>query len=640
MPIKETIKHYLVNNASGLGHRLLFGRFAPHDAAQKGRLILSHLKLARDPEVLNLLLSTQRLSMTLEPELVPHPPGKRILAIAPHQDDDIVGAGGALLKAMAAGAEAGAVYITDGGGSKSNKDRLEYQEKRRQEAAAVWERMGGASPRFLDLPGKEIPVNTQSAKALADAVNAFSPDLLLVPSFWDQPKDHADTSRLLLLAHRENLLPKVPVWIYQVYAAFCPNLAVDITGQGAEKDGLMRLFESQNRLFDWAAYTKSLASANSLLVRRKLTRRDNPLVELFLALDYGQYFDTLQFFFQKIDQPPDEVAGKVARLEKVMGKIDRAPAMARGMAGKISGPIARKMNPGRWHSDVPPDFLVVGLQKCATSWVVHLLDAHPEISCLVVPSDANPVKEGHFFDGLGSLDIDRRFFDIRMLKAHDGFFRDIGEKADDLPREELIRRLKGRYNAFLQNHKAPGTTLVGDKTTEYVFHLGLIESLYPGIRKICILRRPADRIVSFHHHQVRKGRLAPVAVGDAEVEAYLDRVEREYRAMLEFEGSLRLLTFESLKADNSAGLAGMLDYLGLAHDETALGGMVERASFSRLTGRMSGQADPKSHFRKGVVGDGQRELTPDQLETVRSRLADLTERLAAKYGLDLSDHLA
>ena len=603
MTIKQTIKHYLLGNTSGLAHRLLFGRFAPPDAAQKGRMVLSHLKLANDPEALNLLLSTLRLGMTLEPEMTAHPPGRRILAIAPHQDDEIVGAGGSMLKALAAGAKAGALYVTDGGGSRADAaKRLEYQKKRREEAEMVWQAMGGEKPRFLDLPGKEIPVNSQSAVALSRAVKEFGPDLLLVPSFWDQPRDHADSSRLLLLAHQEAGLPRVPIWTYQVYAAFAPNLAVDITEQGPQKEELMRLFNSQNSLFDWAGYAGGLAAANSLLVRKQLIRRKAPLVELFLGLEYGEYFELLEVFFGGMDGPPLEAARGVKRISRVMDMVERAPAKARELAEKASKPVARKLNPGRWHSDTPPDFLVVGLQKCATSWVMHLLDAHPDISCMVVPNDANPVKEGHFFDGLAALDNDRRFFDIRMLKAHEGFFRDIGEKADSLPREELIQRLKGRYNAFMQNHKKPGSRLVGDKTTEYVFSLDLIERLYPGIKKLCILRRPADRIVSFHHHQVRKGRLAPAPPADREVFSYLDRVEREYRSMLEFDGGLHLLTFESLKADTAAGLAGMLEYLGVSFAEGALEEMADRASFSPAHRPEIRPGGPKKPFPQGSGG--------------------------------------
>ena len=59
--------------------------------------------------------------------------------------------------------------------------------------------------------------------------------------------------------------------------------------------------------------------------------------------------------------------------------------MLGGIRWQLAGwlrPMLVRLRPRYWYSEIPPDFLIVGLQKCGTYWLTALLDSHPEISSL------------------------------------------------------------------------------------------------------------------------------------------------------------------------------------------------------------------------------------------------------------------
>ena len=67
-----------------------------------------------DLETCSKVLETKRFNRNLQPLELDHPDANRILVIAPHPDDDIIGAGGTLIKAKENGANIHVIYVTNG----------------------------------------------------------------------------------------------------------------------------------------------------------------------------------------------------------------------------------------------------------------------------------------------------------------------------------------------------------------------------------------------------------------------------------------------------------------------------------------------------------------------------------------------
>jgi len=94
------------------------------------------------------------------------------------------------------------------------------------------------------------------------------------------------------------------------------------------------------------------------------------------------------------------------------------------------------------------------------------------------PDHADGAGEGHFFDILARIDTDIDSFKRSMTRKHHGFFRDLVGKVEKLNQEQVYDLFRLRYNAFIQRQRK-GKRIVGEKTPEYVFHLGLIKIMYP-----------------------------------------------------------------------------------------------------------------------------------------------------------------
>ena len=136
-----------------------------------------------------------------------------------------------------------------------------------------------------------------------------------------------------------------------------------------------------------------------------------------------------------------------------------------------------------------PDFFVVGLQKSGSYWVTALLNAHPEIRCFPdLYGGQTGVGEGRIFDMLASIDEDNGVaFKNSFLNYHNGFYADLVPLLNKISRKDLYIKFRDRYREWCNMHRN-GKRLVGDKTTEYIFHLDMIDDFYPGVKKICIIR--------------------------------------------------------------------------------------------------------------------------------------------------------
>src|SRR5215471_17732082 len=95
-----------------------------------------------------------------KPALVWEPQGRKIVVLAPHMDDEVIGCGGALYKHVRNGAEVTVVYMTDGRygssalhlltGAERKRREGELIEVRKREAQLAMETLGVKEGIFLD----------------------------------------------------------------------------------------------------------------------------------------------------------------------------------------------------------------------------------------------------------------------------------------------------------------------------------------------------------------------------------------------------------------------------------------------------------------------------------------------------------
>lgn len=242
----------------------------------------------RDLKTCSVVVGTMRFSRNLEPLELAYPTGKRLVIIAPHPDDEILGSGGTLIKAIRAGAKILTIYLTSG--------KLADQTETEIDANKVADMLGYRTE-FIRLPIGDISLDRKVLEQVSGAIRAMNPDCLFIPFLFDDHDDHRRASELFMAMVRANLLDttNLEVWGYQVYTALLPNVIVEITEVAEHKAEAMRLFSSQNRSRDWAHYILGLNAFNC----RFLTGSPGPrYAECFFVVPAEEYVRLCEVYFK------------------------------------------------------------------------------------------------------------------------------------------------------------------------------------------------------------------------------------------------------------------------------------------------------------------------------------------------------
>ncbi|WP_084511232.1 glycosyltransferase [Desulfatibacillum aliphaticivorans] len=267
---------------------------------EKGAALKALLQRTTDMDLMLRVLETRRFIRPIKTDFVRCPEGDRLLFIAPHQDDAIIGCGGLILHAQEDGKTLIPIYVSDGMNFSPGIKPEDVPAVRKQEACKVWKTVGNIDPIFWDIPNKEYPITPELAQKLYDAIHEHKPDCLFIPFFLEDPDSHRKTNQLLYMAGQLGPLPELEVWAYQVTSMICPNVGVEISDVIEKKQHLMGMWKSQNAVFDYQHYSYGLNVRNSLFYR--LGDKPKPHVELFFVVPMREYQELLHGYYGSGDE--------------------------------------------------------------------------------------------------------------------------------------------------------------------------------------------------------------------------------------------------------------------------------------------------------------------------------------------------
>lgn len=231
-------------------------------------------------------MATLRYSVNLEPLVSAGPKGQRILVIAPHPDDEMLGAGGTLIAALERGVQARVLYLTKG--------RAAHQDDLVRETLAVADSIGYET-RFMDHCARRLPLDKASIDRLRLEISDFSPQVLMLPFLCDDHDDHRRASHLLWLAMQGEVpVPGIEVWAYQVYTALLPNVIVDITALAERKRLAIAGWQSQSTSRDWGHFALGLNAFNSRFLPQATSPR---YAESFFVVPLKDYLELCAGYF-------------------------------------------------------------------------------------------------------------------------------------------------------------------------------------------------------------------------------------------------------------------------------------------------------------------------------------------------------
>lgn len=199
------------------------------------------------------LLKIKRATHRAPPRLI-GPNASRVLVIAPHMDDEVIGCGGTLLILREGGAELHVAFVSDSSAAKSDPELASsISAVRRAEARRVGAALGFTSINELGFPdGKLARHEGKIAGELAALVESLKPDLLFCPFPAEEHSDHMSCASAAAAAARAAKFQGA-VFAYEVCTPLWPNVAVDITSVAQRKEEAIRLYESQISYFDYAS---------------------------------------------------------------------------------------------------------------------------------------------------------------------------------------------------------------------------------------------------------------------------------------------------------------------------------------------------------------------------------------------------
>jgi LmbE family N-acetylglucosaminyl deacetylase len=181
---------------------------------------------------------------------------KKVLIIAPHPDDEILGCGGSIIKHIQAGDEVYICIVTKGVQPLFDPQIVE---KTRVEALTCHNHIGVKKTYFLDFPSVLIDKEDRyiiNGKVL-DVIKVIKPDDVYIPHWGDMQKDHQIVADACMVALRPKYGHKVRhIYGYEtlsetawnapnVQNEFIPNVFVDISDTLDKKIEALGFFKTQ-----------------------------------------------------------------------------------------------------------------------------------------------------------------------------------------------------------------------------------------------------------------------------------------------------------------------------------------------------------------------------------------------------------
>jgi LmbE family N-acetylglucosaminyl deacetylase len=173
--------------------------------------------------------------------------GSRVLVLAPHPDDEIIGCGGTVGLLVRAGAQVTVLQATDGSASASFVDQPEAVRRRARldEAAAVARAAGFARTVEWREDNRAFVHRPELVARMRALLEDVRPQLVFVPFFSDIHPDHVLVARLLAEALEGVDLPGLRIFGTEIWSRTPTNAWCDVTA-------IMPAFVEWLMLYPWA----------------------------------------------------------------------------------------------------------------------------------------------------------------------------------------------------------------------------------------------------------------------------------------------------------------------------------------------------------------------------------------------------
>jgi N-acetylglucosamine malate deacetylase 1 len=225
--------------------------------------------------------------------LVWEPAAEKVLVLAPHMDDEVIGCGGTLAKHTARGASVTVVFLTDGAtdASPGEQSAAAISATRTQEARNALAVLRVQRSEFLGARDGSLASTPELVQKLRTILTSDRFDLVYLPFFLEEHPDHRAASQRLLDATRDLVSPMRCLG-YEVWTPLFPNCLVNIDATMPVKRQALEQYRSQLAGIDYTHTQFGLNAYRSAAFLGGTCR----YAEAFCALSLPEYRDMHQAY--------------------------------------------------------------------------------------------------------------------------------------------------------------------------------------------------------------------------------------------------------------------------------------------------------------------------------------------------------
>lgn len=206
--------------------------------------------MVRREEIKKLLFLGEKIrTKILHLTHIDKPEGSKVLVLAPHPGDDVLGCGGTIILHRQLGHDVHILYLTNGEKGVPGLSQTKAAEVRKQEAirASQYLKMEEANLHFLHLPDGDLINHSGSNYDFRSILEKTNPDVIYLPSFVEKHRDLYATNVLL----KNNLIQSCDIAAYEIWTPHAPNRLVNISTVVEEKRAAMQEHASQLHELDY-----------------------------------------------------------------------------------------------------------------------------------------------------------------------------------------------------------------------------------------------------------------------------------------------------------------------------------------------------------------------------------------------------
>jgi len=224
---------------------------------------------------------------------------KKVLVVAAHADDEILGCGGTMAKHVDAGDDVAVVFMTDGVGARPDDSASEDVELRESAANKALSIIGARLLAQLNLPDNSMDMmaRIEITQQLEPIIDSFNPNIIYTHHGGDLNVDHRRVLEAVLTACRPQPHCNVDeIYSFEVASStawhgsslardFTPHCYIDISEQLNRKLQALEAYREEMRGFPHARSLKALehqahwrgsqigvSAAEGFVVERKIVR--------------------------------------------------------------------------------------------------------------------------------------------------------------------------------------------------------------------------------------------------------------------------------------------------------------------------------------------------------------------------------